>query len=106
MLRHKAHTDHGGGAAAFTWITVRGGDVTLAVSGQRNFPLDHSGCAAMLTWIMVAAPRCSHGSWWRRRNAHTDHGGGAAMLTWITVRGGGVTSVVSGRRRVRVDLSP
>jgi hypothetical protein len=74
---------------------VRGGDVTLAVSGQRNFPLDHSGCAAMLTWIMVAA-----------RDAHTDHGGGAAMLTWITVRGGGVTSVVSGRRRVRVDLSP
>jgi hypothetical protein len=48
--------DHSGCAAAFPWITVHGGDVTLVVSGRRNFPLDHRGCAAMLTWIMAAAP--------------------------------------------------
>ena len=35
-------------AAAFTWITVRGGGVTLVASGRRNFPLDHRGCPAKL----------------------------------------------------------
>ena len=45
-------------AAAFTWITVRGGGVTLVASGRRNFPLDHR-----------AAP-----------HVHVDHGGCAAKL--------------------------
>jgi hypothetical protein len=48
--------DHGGGAAAFTWITVRGGGVTFVVSGRRRVRVDHSGCAVELAWIMAAAP--------------------------------------------------
>jgi len=35
-------------AAAFTWITVRGGGVTLVVAGRRDVHVDHGGCAAKL----------------------------------------------------------
>jgi hypothetical protein len=70
-----ARLDHRDYAAAFPWITVHGGEVTLVVSGRHNFPLDHRGCAVMLTWITAAAPQCSRGSWRLRRKLHVDHSG-------------------------------
>jgi hypothetical protein len=51
-----ARLDHRDYAAAFTWITARGGGVTFVVSGRRRVRVDHSGCAVELAWIMAAAP--------------------------------------------------